>query len=344
MALHLAPLTRAQIGELVGLLGIEGVDVESLAEQLHRRTGGNPLFALETLRQAWVEQRIGRGALPRPVSVAQLIARRLARLSPDALRLARCAVVAGQDFNTDLATRVLAVRAIDLADAWTELAQAQVLHDSAFAHDLILEATLASVPVPIARHLHGEIAAFLAEQGSEPGRLALHWRAAQRWAPAGAALLNAAGPARDAARAAEQAALLADAAACFEQAGDPDARFDALLERARLLAANECADGAHEAVAAALAAARTDLQRLFAYDAQLLLAVTRLEVPEALRIGAQAPAAARHLGCGDIELRVAVNLSGALCDARCGGEAVALLEGLAGRLVGVAGPEQQWEY
>ena len=344
VALRLVPLTRAQLGELVVSLGIDGVEVETLAEQLHRHTGGNPLFALETLRQAWVEQRIGRGALPRPVSVAQLIERRLARLSADALRLARCAAVAGQDFNTDLATQVLAVRAIDLADAWTELAQAQVLHDSAFAHDLILEATLASVPAPIARHLHGEIAAFLARQGSEPARLALHWRAAHRWAPAGAAFLRAAGRARDAARAGEQAALLADAAECFELADDPDGRFDALLERARLLAANECATGAHDAVAELLGAAHTDLQRLLAYDAQLLLAVTRLEVTQALHIGAQALDAARQLGRGDIELRLAINLSGALCDARRGGEAVALLEAHAGRLETVAGPEQQWEY
>ena len=224
------------------------------------------------------------------------------------------------------------------------LSQAQVLHDSAFAHDLILEATLASVPAPIARHLHGEVAGFLAAQHGEPGRLALHWQAAQCWAPAGAAFLRAAERARDAARAGEQAALLASAAQCFEHAGDADARFDALLERARLLASNECAIDAHEAVAGLLLAARTELQRLLACDAQLLLAVTRLEVTQALQIGTQALALARQLGRGDIELRLAVNLSGALCDARRGGEAVALLEGHAERLDGAAAPEHAWEY
>jgi DNA-binding SARP family transcriptional activator len=344
VVLRLAPLSVAQLGELVGSLGLDGIDVAALAEQLHRHTGGNPLFALETLRQAWVEQRIGRGALPRPVSVAQLIERRLARLSPAAVRLARCAAVAGQDFSTELATRVLAVRAIDLADAWAELTEAQVLHDSAFAHDLILDATLASVPAPIARHLHGEVAACLVEHGGEPGRLALHWQAAQRWAPAGAAFVQAAERARDASRPAEQTALLADAAQCFASAGESQARFDALLERARLLSANECSHGAHEAVTALFDAAGTDLQRLQAYDVQLLLAVTRLEVPQALRIGTVALDAARRLGREDIELRLAVSLSGALCDARRAADAVALLDGQAGRLERIAGPEQQWEY
>ena len=36
-------------------LGLPGARGAALAAGLHQRTGGNPLFVLETLKQAWVE-------------------------------------------------------------------------------------------------------------------------------------------------------------------------------------------------------------------------------------------------------------------------------------------------
>jgi hypothetical protein len=135
--------------------------VTDLAASLHQHSGGNPLFALETLRQAWVDGGVPGGRLPRPVSVTRLIERRVMRLTPAAIRLARCAAVAGVDFSIALASVVLAVPVIDLADAWTELEQAQVFAGGAFAHDLIHEVVRAGLPEQIARHLHGEVANHL---------------------------------------------------------------------------------------------------------------------------------------------------------------------------------------
>jgi hypothetical protein len=73
----------------------------------------------------------------------RLIERRIGLLSRDAVRLARCAAVAGQDFSVTLAAEVLDANPLDLADAWTELESAQVLRDGAFAHDLIFDAARA---------------------------------------------------------------------------------------------------------------------------------------------------------------------------------------------------------
>ena len=341
------PLNEAQLLELVESLQLDAVNAPALARQLHQHSGGNLLFALETLRQAWVEapaSGLGSGLLPRPVSVARLIERRLAKLSPAALRLARCAAVAGQDFSIELAALVLRVPALDLADAWTELVQAHVLSENTFAHDLIFEATLVSVPPPIARHLHGEIATLLAARASEPGRLALHWAAAHRWAQAGAAYRAAAARACDAARMLEQAALLGDAARCFAHARDAGARFDALLARARVLAEHESACEAQASVAELTAAASNDEQKLHALDVQLLLGVARSDVDAALRIGPEAIAAARALGRTDLEFRFAISLSGALRAARRANEAVTLLQAYEAHARSVTDPDVQSDY
>lgn len=86
---------------------------------LHQRSGGNPLFALETLKLAWSDGTITLpDGLPRPQSLAQLIGQQLARLSSPALQLARVAAVAGVDFSIPLAQTLLQRNALDLADAW----------------------------------------------------------------------------------------------------------------------------------------------------------------------------------------------------------------------------------
>lgn len=173
--LPLAPLTPEQLAELLGSLGLPQLEGAELAATLHRHSGGNPMFALETLRQAWADNGLADGRLPRPVSVTRLIERRVMRLSPAAIRMARCAAVAGVDFSIELAATVLAVPVIDLADAWRELEQAHVFVDGGFAHDLIQEAVQAGLPQQIARHLHGEVAQHLEQRAGAPASVAAHW-------------------------------------------------------------------------------------------------------------------------------------------------------------------------
>ncbi|MEQ1683146.1 MAG: AAA family ATPase [Burkholderiaceae bacterium] len=342
--LRLAPLGVPQLLELVSSLGLDGVDAPALAAQLHRHTGGNPLFALETLRQAWVDGRLGAVALPRPGSVARLIERRLSRLSTAAVRLARCGAVAGQDFSIELATDVLGVPVLDLADAWTELEQAQVLRDGAFAHDLIFEAVLASVPRPIAQHLHGQIAAFLERRVSEPARLAWHWAEAQQWVPAAAAFMRAAQRAQHGARVLDAAALLAEAARCHAMVGAEDGRFEALLERADILSNFELGDLASAALADLDAAARTELQRLKALQVRLLLSERNYDEEPVLALAPDAIRAARALGQPKLELSFAMSLSYALCGRRRAAEAVAMLSPFAAPLAALDNLELSFEF
>jgi DNA-binding SARP family transcriptional activator/tetratricopeptide (TPR) repeat protein len=320
----LGPLTRDEVAELIDSLGIPGLTGERSATPLLQRSGGNPLFLLEAVKAGWNDALPSTGLATS--SVHALIERRITRLSVPAVQLARCAAVATPDFSIELAAHVLALRTIDLADPWAELEAAQVLVDGRFAHDLIHEAALASVPAAVARQLHAEVAAFLALRGAEPARLAHHWVKAQRWTEAGAASRAAAERALTAARVGEAADLLAESARCFEAAGLPDERFDTLLRRARVMAENRFGTDGLAAVAQVRTLARGDDQALQALDVQLALAMSRGETGDTVRAGRAALAAAKALGRTDLELRFAIVVSDALCDSREAAQAVVLLE------------------
>jgi len=223
------PLDVSQVAELVDSLALHGVSGERIAPALRQRSGGNPLFALETLKVAWAEGTFAQGGeLPRAQSLGQLIGQQLARLSAPALTLARVAAVAGLDFTLPLAEKVLGQSALQLADAWHELETQQVMIGTDFAHDLIFEAVLAGLPAVIARHLHGEIAGLLEAGGSEPARVAAHWEAAGRRERALPHLRAAAELAHNALRERERIAFLLRAADIAESTGARAEAYDSV--------------------------------------------------------------------------------------------------------------------
>ena len=345
----LLPLTLEQVVELVDSLGIAALQGAVAAPSLLRHTGGNPLYLLETVK-AWLtradlpSQSQFPARLPVAGNLNTLIERRIGRLSSPAVALARCAAVAGADFSAELASIVLGVRTLELADPWAELEAAQVFRDGAFAHDLIYESALASVPGPVAQQLHAEIAAVLQARECEPARLAQHWQQAHHWASAAQAYRLAAQRSRDASRLVEECDLLAQAARCFALALQPNGRFDALLQRARTLASNDLGSDASAAAEELEQAAATDEQQLLALGTRLELTMTRCEIDAVLPLGRRAIEQARGLGRQDLDLRFAIILSGALCDARQAGEAVALLEPFANGVSAQPDVEQRWEY
>ena len=216
---------------LLASLALDDFAPSAWTAPLLRHSGGNPLFALETLHAL-----IAQGAqapdaeatrLPVPAALEALLARRLAQRSEPALRLARVAALAGADFDAEVAAAVLGAHPLDIVAPWRELEAAQLLNDQGFSHDLICEAVLRELPADIARVLHARLATALGHLGRSAARIAPHWAAAQSWDRAGEAFAVAAREARRASRRSDEVALWEDAAGSFDRAGQAGMAFDA---------------------------------------------------------------------------------------------------------------------
>jgi tetratricopeptide (TPR) repeat protein len=311
-ALTLQPLVIDEIAELLESLGIGGIGGTAQATVLQQRTGGNPLYVLETLKAALTAAapprselvRVGETqamAWPSAPNVARLIQQRLARLSPLAMRVVRCAAVAGQDLSSPLVAHVLGLRPLDLADAWAELEDAQVLRDTAFAHDLIAEAALASVPDAIARPLHADTAGFMETTQGEPARIAGHWLAAGRPLQAAPHLLAAGRRAEAAWRLREAADIFQRAGIILREAGQLRAAFDAFFAEANVL--SELTENARFAACgqALDELASDDGQRAMAALVPMVLLVDNRRLDEASRIVLDALPLAQRANLPEIE-------------------------------------------
>ena len=283
--IELAPLDVPAIETLLVSLALPDFDAHAWAEPLARHTGGNPLFILETLSAVLAQDatalRGGVALLPAPGSVGQLIERRLHKLSRDALKLARVAALAGQDFSVELAACVLSAHPLDLAESWRELEVAQIIRadreGSAFAHDLILETTLRSVPAPIAAVMHRGIAAELQSRGAPAARVAQHCYDAKDWIGAGNAFVEAAKDARRTSQRAAESEHWQRAAECFDRAEAAEQAFNARFESIDAVLLIHGVERATEVVNGLLREAKSTQQRVNALTAQ---ANTRLLAAE----------------------------------------------------------------
>lgn len=290
----LAPLNESAMRELVNSLGLPELNADALAAPLVRHTGGNPLFALETLKDL-VLRGAGANELPQPSTVGALIERRLRALTAPALQLARVAAIAGADFNIGLAESVLGRRALDLADAWAELQAAHVLAGTTFAHDLVFDAVLRTVPHAIAAHVHGSVADWLRLQGAEAARVAVHFEAAERWPQAAEQFEAASAAARVAGRVGEAQALIERAVEAWKRAGEAHRLWRAELVAAELQVANHGPGGVEPRVERLLAEAADVSQRAAALNTLSHVQLFGQRWPELLATTAAALEAAGRL-------------------------------------------------
>ncbi len=304
----LAPLDAPACAQLLQALALPGLDgaplPPQLVPQLVRHSGGNPLFLLETLKQGLQDGSLARGVLPRPASVGALIEQRLQRLSEPALALARVAAIAGVDFCIELAEAAIGQSAVQLASAWRELHDAQVLRDETLAHDLVADATLRGVPPVVARRVHAQCAAWLAAHGGEPARLAHHWRASGQPLAAAQAFEQAARRAREAARQTEEAELHTLAASAYAEAGRPEARFEALALRVSALVGARSDEAALAEARALPEEAVTDLQRVRALRVLADQLGQRGPFEAAIETGLQGLELARRIGAQEELVRL----------------------------------------
>jgi hypothetical protein len=156
-----------------------------MVEELHERTGGNPLFVKECVRLLAAHG--DSAALVIPDRVRQVITRRLARLSEGAYNVLAAAAVA-DDFDLDLLADLTDVTAAQVADALGDALEARLVVDDdgyRFAHALIRDTLRDTQPGGGRIVLHRRIAAALEQRlgGSPPdAQAALAAQAASHWA------------------------------------------------------------------------------------------------------------------------------------------------------------------
>ena len=325
--IELTPLDRAEVRTLIESLGLPGIDADAWAPALWRHSGGNPLFLLETLRAALRDDAApALQALPKPAPLAELIGRRLERLSAAALRLARLASIADSDFDIALGAAVLGVHPIDLADPWRELEAAQIVRDGGFAHDLVLDATRAAIPDAVARTLHAQIAEQLARRGLPAARVAMHWQAAQRWAEAAATHEAAARQALAASRRHDELMHRRQVIAACNKSGDVEGAFQARVNTVEPLLVVESVEQAQGLADGLLDDATTPAQRLAAQLARAQTFLMAARAAEAMVAADEARTLAAAADDRSRERIAARYLAVGLAQAQRADEAVALLE------------------
>ena len=294
-SVSLAPLNVMQLAELIESLALPELDAQRLAPALLKHTGGNPMFARETLKDMMLTGVTGSAdRLPQPTTVGALVERRLAQLSPAALKLARAAALAGANFSAELAAGVLEQHPLDIAEPWRELEVAQVIRDGVFAHDLIFEATRASVPAPIAQLLHRRIAMHLQARHAQPASIAPHWAGAHEWSLAGEAHASAARQAQSASQRGHEIEHWRHAQACFDKAGDAERSFDARCESIQALIVVHGVAHAHTVIDGLLLEARSDHQRVAALTARAIAALMAVDHRAGVAAAVQAGELARQ--------------------------------------------------
>jgi DNA-binding SARP family transcriptional activator len=172
---HIAALVSAQRLKQIELPRLNTLDLEQMlramnldtqqAGLLFKRSGGNPLYALESLRA---------GLATPNKQLGQLIEARLERLSKPARDVARVAAILEREFNLELAAQILEVRELELLEPLEELQNNGLVQDLRLVHDLVQEALRQVMPLATKRWLHGRALLALEQRGSNAAILAFH--------------------------------------------------------------------------------------------------------------------------------------------------------------------------
>ncbi len=219
------------------------------AEELCRRTEGNPFFLVELARLARDDGDLARLLAERrtPAAVHDVLTRRLDRLRPATADLLRQAAVLGRTLEVDVLAAVAGLSEETVLEELEPALGAGLLAEEdvdrfRFTHSLVRDTALAGLPLSRRARIHARAAETLAGRHDRPDLVA---DVARHWASAGPrhrreAWQSAAAAARAAAAVhahAEARTLLTDAlAAQAEDAqSSPVERFGLLLDLAGVL-------------------------------------------------------------------------------------------------------------
>ena len=200
--LRLARLTRDEMRLWIEQVLQQDISPELLAF-LYRQTEGNPFFTVQVLRTLMDEESLwwngtrwewrAVSELRLPVAVSDLIARRVARLSPAARRTLAGAAVIGRAVDVDLAVAAGIATEDELLDAIDEGLGASVLEHSglrgddriSFSHGLLVDVMRRGVNPHRLKRVHARVAEAMSERAPHAvAEIALHFDAAGLAQPA----------------------------------------------------------------------------------------------------------------------------------------------------------------
>lgn len=173
--LHLARIGQADLSRAIeGMLGSKAD--AGVKARIYEHSGGNPLFAVETLRMLVTEgrlvQRDGIWVLVRgedmtiPPTIHEVILRRIDKLSKEQRRILECASVIGEAFDPFLISESMEaeeMHVLDLLDGISVRHQLVVGRDDgySFTHAKIKEVTYDAITRPKRAELHRRVAMTL---------------------------------------------------------------------------------------------------------------------------------------------------------------------------------------
>lgn len=189
----LAPLTAEALLHLVAELSEREEGPPRFGRWLFERSGGNPFFALETLKALFESGRLERrdgvwqsqldaltqsyAELELPSSVAEVIRRRARGLSEEARRVLDAASVMAEGFTPGLLAQVVGLSAWAVGDALAETEARGFVTGTRFVHDVLRQSLYGAVPGARRRLLHGALAEALGPS-ADPLVVAEHFLAA----------------------------------------------------------------------------------------------------------------------------------------------------------------------
>lgn len=172
--LVLQPLSAAALTQLLANLADTAQGPPRFSAWLHHRTGGNPVFVLQTLRALFESGRLQAHAegwssdldtltvdyaeLDVPSNLAGLVKRRLSGLPEPARRVLSVVALLGSVVDT---ARIAALAEVSAWSAAESIALAQgagLLQGQRFVHDLIRHSVLEATPAAVRQVLHSGVA------------------------------------------------------------------------------------------------------------------------------------------------------------------------------------------
>ncbi len=158
---RLEPLSAADITDLMASLIEQAEGPPVFSRWLFERSGGNPMFMLETLKSLFESEVLGAGEagwrttinevtrdyseLQVPEAVSQVVERRTARLTESALRVLKAAAVIGPQLDPRLLGQVAGLSELAVLEALTEAEQCGLVLDDHFVHDLVRQSVYSSL-------------------------------------------------------------------------------------------------------------------------------------------------------------------------------------------------------